>query len=179
MTMPKETLYTSGPGAECPENKICISLMRREDIPAVALIEKDNYALPWSAQAFCDALERENYLFLKAEMDGALAGYCGYLRSFEIAEITNVTVRKEYRRRGIGEKMLRALMKMGRADGIERFTLEVRRSNEHAIRLYQNLGFVQEGVRRGYYESPREDALILWTGVPETGQGDEKRKEEG
>ena len=75
--------------------------------------------------------------------------------------------------------MLRALMKMGRADGIERFTLEVRRSNEHAIRLYQNLGFVREGVRRGYYESPREDALILWTGVPETGQGDEKRKEEG
>lgn len=163
----EKTRCASGSGPEETDSRICISPMRREDIPAVSQIEKDNYALPWSGTAFLDALERDGYLFLKAEENGVLAGYCGYLRSFEIAEITNVTVRKEYRRRGIARALLGSLMNTGRADGIERFTLEVRRSNESAIALYHSLGFLQEGVRRGYYESPREDALILWTPVPE------------
>ncbi len=142
---------------------IIISPLTMEDIPKVEGIEREIYSLPWSGKAFRDALERDYYLFLKAEWNGTLAGYCGYQRSFEIADITNVTVREEFRRRGIAGRMLKALMEEGRRQGIERFTLEVRRSNEIAVALYERLGFRQEGVRKGYYESPREDALILWT----------------
>lgn len=142
---------------------IRISLLRVEDIPAVSIIEQENYSLPWSKEAFCDALKRDYYRFLKAEADGALAGYCGYQRSFDTADITNVTVKKEYRRQGIARRMLSELMREGRDEGIGRFTLEVRASNEAAIALYRGLGFYQEGVRKNYYESPREDALILWT----------------
>ena len=149
---------------EAVEKHIQIRPLRREDIPCVEKLERAYYSLPWSGQSFLDAMGREGYLFLAADTDGNLAGYCGCLRSFEIAEITNVTVREEYRRRGIARQMLLALMKTARDLGTERFTLEVRRSNEGAIALYQSLGFRQEGVRRGYYESPREDALILWTG---------------
>ena len=140
-----------------------ITPLKREDIPAVEQIERENYSLPWSARAFFDALERDYYLFLKAEERGVLAGYCGCMRSFEVAEITNVTVRQDFRRRGIAKRLLAELMDQARALGTERFTLEVRRSNAPAIALYHSLGFRDEGVRRNYYESPREDALILWT----------------
>ncbi len=147
---------------------LVISPLTPEDIPAVAEMEREIYSLPWTERAFRDALERDYYLFLKAEWDGTLAGYCGFQRSFEIADITNVTVKEEFRRRKIAGKMLETLMKEGRKQGVERFTLEVRRSNAAAIALYESLGFHEEGVRKGYYESPREDALILWT--PETGK---------
>lgn len=142
---------------------IQIRHLRMEDIPAVARIERESYTLPWSEKAFCDALERDYYRFLKAEAEGVLAGYCGYLRSFEFADITNVTVMAKYRRMGIARRMLQELMREGRSEGIERFSLEVRASNEAAIALYKGLGFYQEGVRKNYYESPAEDALILWT----------------
>ena len=140
-----------------------ISLMEPADLPEVLVIEQETYSLPWSGKTFRDALQQEYYHFLKVRCGEELAGYCGYLRSFETADVTNVTVRKDFRRRGVGEAMLRQLMEEGRRDGIERFSLEVRSSNTAAIRLYDKLGFRQEGVRRGYYENPREDALILWT----------------
>ena len=143
--------------------EIRISHLTEEDIPEVEKIEREYYSLPWSGRAFLDALKREYYLFLKAEVRGNLAGYCGYQRSFENADITNVTVKNEFRRRGIARRLLQSLMEMGRAEGIRRFSLEVRRSNSGAIALYRSLGFREEGVRKGYYESPREDALILWT----------------
>ena len=142
---------------------LMIRPMRREDIPLVAGIERQMHSLPWSGRAFSEALQRDYYLFLTAWHAGVLAGYCGFQRSFEIADITNVTVTDRYRRRGIGRRMLEVLMQTGFAQGVERFTLEVRSSNAPAIALYTSLGFRQEGIRRGYYESPKEDALILWT----------------
>ena len=80
-----------------------------------------------------------------------------------IAELGACYTVPEYRRQGIARRMLSELMREGRDEGIGRFTLEVRASNEAAIALYRGLGFYQEGVRKNYYESPREDALILWT----------------
>ena len=81
---------------------LMIRPMRREDIPLVAGIERQIYSLPWSGRAFSEALQRDYYLFLTAWHAGVLAGYCGFQRSFEIADITNVTVTDRYRRRGIG-----------------------------------------------------------------------------
>ncbi|HCI74056.1 MAG TPA: ribosomal-protein-alanine N-acetyltransferase [Lachnospiraceae bacterium] len=144
-------------------DEIVLSPVTEEDIPRIVQIEQETYSLPWSADTFRDALTRDYYCFLKASAGETIAGYCGYLRSFETADITNVTVRKEYRRRGIARRMLEALLEKGYAQGVERFSLEVRASNEPALLLYKGLGFRQEGVRKGYYESPREDALILWT----------------
>ena len=146
-----------------PDDSIRIGRLEKEDAASAAKLEREYYSLPWTERAFCDVLAQEHYRFLKAEAGGLLVGYCGFMRSFETAEITNVTVRQEYRRRGIARCLLLTLMEAGRAEGVERFTLEVRRSNEGAIALYQSLGFRQEGVRKGYYEFPREDALILWS----------------
>ena len=145
------------------EDALRILPLTAEDLPLVTDAERQYYSLPWSERVFRDALNREYYLFLKAEMAGTFAGYCGFQQSFGIAEITNVTVFEAYRRRGIARRMLQVLMEKGRARGVERFTLEVRRSNEPAVSLYKSLGFYEEGVRKDYYEAPKEDALILWT----------------
>ena len=147
------------------ENSLCLRIrpMSLADLPAVLEIEKECFPAPWSERIFRDVLDLDYYHFLTAILDGEVAGYCGYIRSFETADIANIAVRGSLRRSGIGEKLLRKLMDDGYRAGVERFSLEVRASNTPAIALYEKLGYRQEGLRRGYYENPREDALILWT----------------
>ena len=78
-------------------------------------------------------------------------------------DITNVVVHPDYRKRGIAYKMLTELLYRGEEKyGIEAYTLEVRESNIEAIRLYERLGFVREGIRKDFYEKPEENALIMW-----------------
>ena len=91
-----------------------------------------------------------------------MIGCCGLWKSFEEADICNVAVREGYRRQGVARRMLLFLMDLGSRAGIERYTLEVRRSNLPALRLYEKLGFSVEAVRRNFYENPAEDALLLW-----------------
>ena len=147
------------------ENRLCLRIrpMSLADLPTVLEIEKECFPAPWSERIFRDVLDLDYYHFLTAILDGEVAGYCGYIRSFETADIANIAVRGSLRRSGIGEKLLRKLMDDGYRAGVERFSLEVRASNTPAIALYEKLGYRQEGLRRGYYENPREDALILWT----------------
>ena len=147
------------------ENSLCLRIrpMSLADLPTVLEIEKECFPAPWSERIFRDVLDLDYYHFLTAILDGEVAGYCGYIRSFETADIANIAVRGSLRRSGIGEKLLRKLMDDGYRAGVERFSLEVRASNTPAIALYEKLGYRQEGLRRGYYENPREDALILWT----------------
>ena len=158
-----EGRIAGGPGQT--ENSLCLRIrpMSLADLPAVLEIEKECFPAPWSERIFRDVLDLDYYHFLTAILDGEVAGYCGYIRSFETADIANIAVRGSLRRSGIGEKLLRKLMDDGYRAGVERFSLEVRASNTPAIALYEKLGYRQEGLRRGYYENPREDALILWT----------------
>ena len=137
--------------------------MSLADLSAVLEIERECFPAPWSERIFRDVLDLDYYHFVTAVLDGEVAGYCGYIRSFETADIADIAVRTSLRRSGIGEKLLRRLMDDGYRAGVERFSLEVRASNAPAIALYEKLGYRQEGLRRGYYENPREDALILWT----------------
>ena len=137
--------------------------MREEDLPAVLRIERENFSLPWSERNFLDALDLEYYHFLAACCGDEIAGYCGYIRSFETADVTKVAVKGDCRRLGIGERLLRQLMEDGYQSGVERFSLDVRAANHPAIALYKKMGFCQEGLRKGYYEDPREDAMIMWT----------------
>jgi len=156
-------------GFSCPERgSYIIRPMRPEDTAQIACIERDVYSTPWSEASFCETLRYPYYRFLVAQPagePGTILGYCGFQQSFEEADITNVTVLLSHRRKGIARTMLGQLMDDGRERGVERFTLEVRASNEGAIRLYKSLGFYQEGLRRNFYDDPKEDALILWTGM--------------
>ena len=142
---------------------LCIRKLEAHDLDWVAPIEAETFTEPWSRESFLSSLNSQDTIYLAAFLDGRGAGYCGFLRSFEEADITNVAVTKEFRGRGVGRRMLEALMEEGRRQGICRFTLEVRAGNLGAIHLYQKLGFEPVGVRKNFYRFPAEDALIMWT----------------
>ena len=91
-----------------------------------------------------------------------VVGICGVKKIFEEGEISNVAVHPGYRGRGISRQMLETLLQEARDDGVEDFTLEVRAGNDVAIRLYESLGFLTEGVRPHFYDKPVEDGLIMW-----------------
>ena len=127
----------------------------------VAKLEQQVFSQPWSRQGFLDTLAMDNVIFLTA-MDGErLAGYCGVYLSIDEGEITHVAVAPEYRRRGIARQLVQELIRQAQEVGISRFLLEVRVSNEGAIALYRELGFTDGGIRRNFYEFPREDALVM------------------
>lgn len=134
------------------------------DVPEAAALERQIFSMPWSENGFLASLRSPDTLYLAARLDGKLIGYCGFLQSFEEADITNAAVSAEHRGRGVGRRMLQELMERGRERGVLRYTLEVRAGNAPAIHLYRELGFASVGIRKGFYERPREDAVIMWTG---------------
>jgi ribosomal-protein-alanine N-acetyltransferase len=136
------------------------------DLPAVAAIERTAYAFPWSEGIFRDCL-RVGYLCRVADVDGEIIAYGIVAMGAGEAHILNLCVRPDLRGRSIGREMLMLLLERSRQAGMTDTFLEVRPSNLHAIALYQSVGFVQVGLRKGYYqaEGGREDALVLKLGL--------------
>ena len=89
-------------------------------------------------------------------------GYCGMWGIVGEGQITNVAVAPQYRRQGVAKKLFRVFLDKGEQKGLTAFTLEVRTSNVPAIELYKSFGFKEAGVRKDFYELPKEDALIMW-----------------
>ncbi len=136
--------------------------MRPDDLSEVARIENENFSMPWSRNAFEDSLGRDYNIYLVVEIDGRIAGYCGMLLTPFEGQINNVCVDTDFRRRGVGHEMLERLLEKGRERGVSEFTLEVRESNVNALALYEKLGFKSEGVRKDFYDRPKENAVIMW-----------------
>lgn len=143
---------------EKPE--IVIAKMQDKDIPEVANIEARVFSMPWSEQGFADALKQDT-IFVTAKQEEQVVGYCGMYCSFEEGEITNVAVLPEAQNHGIGKKIISGLLRAAQEKNISRIVLEVRVSNLPAIRLYEGFGFQKAGIRKGFYERPREDAAIM------------------
>lgn len=139
-----------------------VRTMCETDLNEVHQIECSIFSLPWSVNDFRGSISGSNNLYLVVEENEAIIGYCGFWGVVGEGQINNVAVTKAYRGRGVGKLMLEELIKRGRGMGLEAFTLEVRISNEPAIALYHNLGFRDVGIRKNFYESPIEDALIMW-----------------
>jgi len=132
------------------------------DVPGVAVVERSSYVFPWSEGIFRDCL-RVGYLCRVAELDEAIVAYGIVAMGAGEAHILNLCVREDLRGRNIGRQMLMLLLERARQAGMTEIFLEVRPSNPHAIALYQSVGFVQVGLRKGYYQAVggREDALVL------------------
>ena len=137
-------------------------LMEEADAASASALEKKSSAEAWSEKSYRDAVRDANALYVVAQSGERIVGCCGLWISFEEADVCNVVVDSDFRRKGIAERMLCFLMEKGKEAGVSNFTLEVRTGNEGAIRLYEKLGFVTEGVRKGFYDNPKEDALIMW-----------------
>jgi ribosomal-protein-alanine N-acetyltransferase len=144
-------------------NGVRVRPLEERDVPAVAALETATFARPWSADSLRTEITQNKLArYFCLEVDGQVSGYVGVWLIFDEAHVTNIVVRDDYRRRGLGEFLLRsAITELIRA-GVKKMTLEVRPSNLAARALYQKLGFVAEGVRPRYYDDNREDAIIMW-----------------
>ena len=143
--------------------RITIVPLTKELAGQVAAIEAVCFSEPWSEQAYLEACEKEEYLYLVAVNDaGQAVGMCGMLIGPFEAEVMNVGVHPDHRGKGIAMKLMDALMEAGQARGVAEYTLEVRVGNASAIHVYEAHGFVGEGIRPGFYSMPKEDALIMW-----------------
>ncbi|MBO5055502.1 MAG: ribosomal protein S18-alanine N-acetyltransferase [Lachnospiraceae bacterium] len=140
-----------------------------EDAEAVSRIEQETFSMPWSARDFLEMVEADYAHYYVAEADGEIAGCCGIRNMAGDGEITNVVVAEKFRQRGIGRSLLEYMLKKAPEFGIGDCTLEVRVSNMPAIHLYESLGFKGEGIRPGFYDKPKEDALIMWKRQEEHG----------
>ena len=101
-------------------------------------------------------------LYVMRHRSGTVVAYCACWKVFDELHINSLAVEEALRRRGIARRLLQHVLADARRSGAKSATLEVRQSNHAARRLYEGLGFHVEGVRRDYYQDPREDALILW-----------------
>ena len=128
------------------------------DIPKLCELENECFSLPWSEKSFGDFFANGCSVCLVAEMDGTVCGYVGMNLILGEGEITNLAVSGAFRRQGIGERLIDELC---RTDGLERILLDVRVSNTAARRLYEKCGFTEDGIRRGFYSKPREDAVLM------------------
>ena len=135
--------------------------MNEGNISQIAALEAANFSLPWDAASLRAELENTLALWLVLAEEERVLAYVGTQSCFEDADILSIAVLPEARRRGIAEALLRELERLLPARGVERITLEVRASNEPAIRLYAKHGFEEVGRRKGYYEAPREDAILM------------------
>lgn len=139
-----------------------IRSMRAEDAAKVASLEAEIFSQPWSENAFWDSLCLPDTIFLVAEESGVIQGYIGMYLAADEGEITNVAVDPACRRRGIGEGLLTEMKKRAADHKIARIVLEVRVSNEGAIRLYEKQGF-SSVVSAGGFMNSREKMPELWS----------------
>jgi len=139
-----------------------IRRLQMQDLSAIEEIERRSYPTPWSRSMFAGELAKPASVCLGAFEGERLAGYMIISRYVDAWHVMNIAVDPEFRRRGIATALLERLFELTEDESRRGYTLEVRVSNEAAIKLYERLGFRSRGIRRGYYTDNREDALIMW-----------------
>ncbi|HWR40020.1 MAG TPA: ribosomal protein S18-alanine N-acetyltransferase [Patescibacteria group bacterium] len=134
-----------------------------EDLDDILEVEVCSFHTPWSRQAFEEELfTNELACYLVLIYENRVVGYAGMWMILDEGHVTNVALHPEYRGRGWGAVLMEALMDAARQRGASCMTLEVRPSNQVALKMYESFGFIRKGVRSGYYSDTGEDALIMW-----------------
>jgi ribosomal-protein-alanine N-acetyltransferase len=147
-----------------PPVRIVLDRMKVEDLPAVHVIERESFSTPWPAHAYRHELETNRLAhYIVARCGDEIVGFAGMWLLVDEAHVTTFATRRAWRRQGIGERLLLALLDLAAARGAHEATLEVRPSNTPARRLYEKYGFKNVGVRTRYYSDNNEDALIMTT----------------
>ena len=119
-----------------------------DDLDQVMEIEQDLFHVPWTKEGFFTFLTRDDAMFLVVEEKEKILGYCGLLMVLDEGDITNVAVRRDRQKEGIGAFLMQSLIRLAA-------------EREVAIRLYERMGFTGDGIRKAYYSDPVEDALLM------------------
>lgn len=142
--------------------------MDRSHIPQIAALEKECFSMPWTENMLEDALFDPQASFIVAqdsEEEGNVLGYAGLHAVLDEGYIDNIAVVPDARRHGVADALLDVFCRFGEVNLVF-LTLEVRKSNTAAIALYEKHGFQWAGLRPGYYQHPREDAVIMTREFP-------------
>jgi ribosomal-protein-alanine N-acetyltransferase len=145
-------------------NRVAFRRLEVHDLNAIEKIERSSYRTPWSRSMFAGELAKPSSISLGAfdPENRELLGYLIISRYVDAWHVMNLAVAPKHRRRRIASGLLEQLFEATSGEGRRGYTLEVRVSNDVAIKLYEQAGFKARGVRRGYYTDNREDALIMW-----------------
>jgi [ribosomal protein S18]-alanine N-acetyltransferase len=134
---------------------------RSADLEGILAVERTN-PVPWSRQLFAKELDRSEGATLVAVEAEIITGFIAVAGQGDAWHVLNLTVHPSHRRRGLGGTLVDAAVSILHGRPYDRYTLEVRVSNDAAIRLYRSRGFGDSGVRPRYYSDNQEDALIMW-----------------
>jgi [ribosomal protein S18]-alanine N-acetyltransferase len=132
-----------------------------DDLDEVMAIESASFRHPWSSRFFLEELHAPCARSILVRVGGKIVGYVLFWLLPEEVDIHNIAVHAEYRRRGLGKALLQQVVDQARGRDSSRVILEVRVSNIPAQKLYESVGFLIKGVRKGYYSDDGEDALIM------------------
>ena len=132
-----------------------------EDLDQVVDIEQNLFSVPWTKEGFLTYLMKKDTMFFVVEEKERILGYCSMMTVLDEGDILNVAVRSDRQKEGIGQFLVDSMLRMAEMQGIRLVHLEVRQANGIARRLYQRLGFKEDGLRRDYYENPVENAVLM------------------
>lgn len=141
--------------------RLCYVPLTKEHIPLLLPIEREAYPDPWSQGMFAQEIDHRSSCFFVAMLGDEVAGYAGFWYIAGEAHITKVTVAAPYRRQGYARQIMAHLLLCAKSLDAETIRLEVREHNMAARRLYEECGFVQVGLRRGYYSQTNETAVVM------------------
>ena len=133
----------------------------RADLPRLEALEALCFTTPWTAETLSSQLPDAMHVFLVAEEDGQIKGYVNLMHVLDAGYIGSGAVDPAARRRGVGRALIAALLERATALDLSFVTLEVREGNAPAIGLYEGFGFERVGLRKNYYDSPRENAVLM------------------
>lgn len=139
---------------------ITIEKMSREHLSEVASIEEMSFSLPWSLESL-ELMLTDQASALVALEDGRVLGYVGMMCVLDEGQIINVAVHPDARRRGVGRSLMQAAEAYAKERGIVFLSLEVRESNIAARSMYSSLGWEEQGIRKGFYSHPVENACVM------------------
>ena len=141
--------------------ELVVRKMEAGDAAAVAEIEYQSFPDPWSQKGVLETIDNPQAICLAAEKAGRVMGYLLAYTAADEAEIARIAVIREQQKQGIGRKILDILIDICREKKIRKLMLDVRKSNEGAKAFYTKAGFVEDGIRRGFYAKPQEDAVLM------------------
>lgn len=143
------------------EAEIIVRELKVEDSAAVAEMEQQIFSDPWSEKSVMETVQQKQSVCFAAEKAGHLLGYLLAYHAADEAEIARIAVQKEARRQGAAGKLMQALEHYCEEHKMEKLLLDVRESNEAARSFYTKNGFVEDGIRQGFYTNPSEDAVLM------------------
>lgn len=143
------------------EAEIIVRELKVEDSAAVAEMEQQSFSDPWSEKSVMETVQQKQSVCFAAEKAGHILGYLLVYHAADEAEIARIAVQKEARRQGAAGKLMQALEHYCEEHKMEKLLLDVRESNEAARSFYTKNGFVEDGIRQGFYTNPSEDAVLM------------------